>query len=269
MLVRVKHHMEPRLQRNAMSIMSLMVSPDSKPAHFRPLLPRPASRFYRRQKGLKKTGNAQQSSKLFAWGRASGNTLLLDSSMSKMFHSLNQSRAESPKPESKPESRSVTRMLKTNESAFTAAEFTESKMQLKRVSKLNKSYSGKALSRDPPGIEDAYAPAYQNGKCCGKFCNEEVDLSTLIYNRGSRFLVAQELIDLHSIPQIRMRFPVKSRLEKHRDTPSEISGAMSVNKLVARGESALLPVCLKCYLTYDKMRKMGANVKASFLTSPM
>lgn len=226
----------------SMSVLRLAVSSHSRPTHS-PLPMRTASRFFRpRPRDLSRAKHTH-----YAWGHALGGTFLLDSTPMR-----------APKPmvpalKDKPEPRPPTTALHTNESAFRGAAFLQLPPAPKRLSKLNKSYSGSVLARSVQGVEDALAPAYEGCQCWGRFCSLPVEG---VYDPATRYLLSQSVIDAgkDSVLPTDSRLPspdFKGRGRRHKKTLSEDLGGLSISKLVARGEQAMLPVCLPCFLTYQ------------------
>lgn len=235
---------KPRGPRTSMSVMRLTVSPNPRPVHS-PLPPKTASRFFRpHPRDLSQVKRTH-----YAWGHALGGTFLLDSTP------LKAPKPTTSAPKDKPENHPATTTLHTNESAFRAASFLQLPPAPKRLSKLNKSYSGCILTRPVQGIDESLAPAYEGCECWGRFCSLFVEGT---HDLAARYLLPQSLIDSSKdtiLPtDFRLSSPdPKGRCHRHKKTVSEDLGILSVNKLVARGEQAMLPVCLPCFLAYQNL----------------
>ena len=226
----------------SMSVMRLTVSSHPRPIHS-PLPLRTASRFFRpHPRDLSRAKHIH-----YAWGHALGGTFLLDSTPMRAPKTI------TPAPKDKAESRPPTTTLHTNESAFRGASFLQLPPAPKRLSKLNKSYSGSVLTRPAQGMEDAFAPTYEGCQCWGRFCSLSVEG---VHDPAARYLLSQSVIDSgkDSVLPTDSRLPspdIKGRGRRHKKTLSEDLGGLSVSKLVARGEQAMLPVCLPCFLAYQ------------------
>lgn len=235
---------KPRSKRSAMSVMRLEVSSNLRRDHS-PLPPRSASRFFRpHPRDLSRAKRTH-----FAWGHALGGTFLLDSAP------VQAPRLSTPLLKDKPEASPPTQALHTNESAFLAASFLQLPPAPKRLSKLNKSYSGSVLARPKQGVEEAYAPAHEGCQCWGRFCSLAVEGT---HDPAARYLLPQSLLEAtkdSALPSdSRLHSPDKTRSRRHKKTLSEDFSGLTVGKLVARREQTMLPVCLPCFLAYQCIR---------------
>ena len=135
-LVKEKYHKKKKNRLESLSVSELMIEERMQNTHLPPVLPKLAARYYRSLQFPPK--HPRSPTVKYVWSYSSHHTTtVFDSLLTNKHQHLTKSTNFTPIPSVNSEKN----MLKTNETAFFNANFERKWMNLKQISKLNKSFS--------------------------------------------------------------------------------------------------------------------------------